>query len=91
MTDLTPPVEQPVIVPSSAVPEQVTTLLRYVLVTLGGVFVSKGWLSDSDLNALVGAVLIIGPTVYGIIKTKRSNAVQQTLADKLPDSVAQVK
>lgn len=91
MTDLTPPVEQPVTVPSSALPESTLTLLRYALVTLGGVFVSKGWLSDSDLNAIVGVLLIVIPTVYGIIKTKRNQAVQVTLADKLPDSVARVK
>lgn len=91
MTDLTPPVDQPVTVPASAIPEGALTLARYALVSLGGVFVSKGWLSDSDLNALVGALLIIVPTIYGIVKTKRNQAVQVTLARKLPDSVAQVK
>lgn len=83
--------DTPVIVPASAVPEQSLTLLRYALVTLGGVFVSQGYLSDSDLNAIVGVLLIILPAVYGIVKTKRNQAVQVTLADNLPDSVARVQ
>jgi F0F1-type ATP synthase assembly protein I len=91
MSDLTPPVEKPVTVRASAIPEQTLTLIRYVLVMLGGIFVSKGWLSDSDLNALIGALLIILPTIVGIVKDKRNQAVQVTLAKALPDEVARVE
>lgn len=79
-----------VIVPASPVPEQALTLLRYVLVTIGGVFVSKGWLNDADLNTLVGGLLIVLPTLWGIIRTYRNNAAQKAMARQLPDAVAMV-
>lgn len=92
MTELgtIPPADTPVHVPASPLPESTTTLLRYALVTLGGVFVSKGWLSDSDLNAIVGVLLIVVPTGVGIWKTRRNNAKMVTMATVLPDSVAKV-
>ncbi len=91
MPDLTPPVDQPVVVPASGLPAEALTVLRYALVTLGGIFVSRGWLSDSDMNAIVGVLLIVIPTVYGLVSTRRNQAVQVALASNLPDHLAQVR
>lgn len=83
--------DMPVQVPASALPAELATTIRYALVMLGGVFVSRGWLSDAELNAIVGVILIVAPTVWGIIRTRRNHQKQTTMATALPDSVAQVK
>ena len=89
--DITPPVEQPVIIAQSALPEASMTLLRYVLVAAGGVLVTQGYIDDRTLNDVVAALLIILPTLYGLFRTKRNHAIKVTLADKLPDRAARVE
>lgn len=93
MTDLTPPAEKPIEVPQSSLPAETATVLRYVLATLGGIFVSRGWLADAELNAIVGIILICAPTVWGWIKTRSNHAKLLTVAEdrRVPDSVARVK
>lgn len=88
MTDTT---EMPVTVPASPFTAELATTIRYALVTIGGIFVSRGWLSDAELNAIVGVVLIVAPTVWGVWKTRSNHTKQITMASVLPDSVAQVK
>lgn len=90
MDDLTPPVDTPVAVAASPLPAELATAVRYLMVAMGGVFVSKGWLSDVELNAIVGALLIVGPAIYGVILSRRNQAKQVTMANMLPDSVAKV-
>lgn len=88
MTDTT---DMPVQVSASPLPAELATTLRYVLVMLGGIFVSRGYLSDAELNAIVGVVLIVAPTLWGIWKTRSNHSKQITMASVLPDSVARVK
>ncbi len=91
MSEYEAPVGQPVIVPASSIPESSMTLLRYALTALGGVLVSRGYLNDQTLNDVVGGLLLILPVVWGILRTKRSIAKQQTMAEQLPDSAAQIR
>lgn len=85
------PIEPPVTVPASPVPDTTITLIRYILVTIGGVFVSKGWISDADLSSIIGAALIIIPTLYGVIRSHRNHKIQKKMANALPDCVARVE
>ena len=62
MSDLTPPVEQPVTIAASSLPEASMTLLRYALTAIGGIMVTRGWLSDQTVNDLIGVALILAPT-----------------------------
>lgn len=98
--DLEPPVDEPVIVSSTATTALVTTLVRYALVMLAGYLLAKGLVSEETrdlllspevINAVVVLLLGLVPTALGMLKVKRNNAVQQTLANHLPDYVARVK
>lgn len=42
LTDIEEPVDTPVIVPASALPQMFSTFIRYALVALGGYLVTNG-------------------------------------------------
>lgn len=85
-------VTPPIVVPASAVPDTTLALIRYVLTTLGGaLLVKRGIISNGELQDIIGVLLVLIPTAYGMWLTRRSNAKQQTMADHLPDSIAQVQ
>lgn len=88
---MTDTAEMPVTVPASPFTAELATTIRYALVTIGGIFVSRGWLSDAELNAIVGVVLIVAPTLWGVWATRRNHNKQITMAVALPDAVAQIK
>lgn len=69
----------------------ITTVLRYLLTALGAWLVAEGWFTDEQANNIVGALLVIIPTVVGAIIARRNNNEKKVMADRLPDSVAEVK
>jgi hypothetical protein len=88
MADVTPPI----VVPASAVPATTLALIRYVLATIGGaLLVKRGIISDVELQELIGVALVIIPTAYGMWLTRRDQANQKAMADRLPDAVARVQ
>jgi uncharacterized membrane protein len=90
--DITPPVEErPIVVSGSAIPEQLAQAIRTALIAIAGYMAGKGWLDEELASAILPVVLLLVPFVWGQITAKRNNAVKQTLADKLPDQIAQVK
>lgn len=81
--------DKPIIVPNSALPPMAATAIQYVVTALGGVLITKGFLpADSDINMLVGVVLMLASAGYGIYKTRRNVAKQQTMEPYVPDQVA---
>lgn len=62
--------------------------LRQLLLIGGGYFVSQGYLSDGDMQTIVGAVIILGTFAYGQWKTRRRAQQVSTLADYVSDAVA---
>jgi hypothetical protein len=51
-------------------------IVRHILTVTGGSFVADGWLSDNDLNSLIGAVLTIigvGWSIWQNSKTRTSD------------------
>lgn len=84
--DTTPPIE----VTNSTVEGQIATLARYLLTTLGGYALGKGWIDGDLLQLLTGLVTIAGPTTYGIYKTYTAKTRLITVAKSAPDSVAVV-
>lgn len=91
MTETTTKVEKPIVVNSSALPANLLTLLRYFLVASGGVLVTRGYLDDKTMNDIVGILMMLIPTLYGIYATQRSNDIKVTLADRVSDRTAIVK
>lgn len=79
----------PIMVGSTRVTTTMTAV-RYLMVFAGGTLVSRGYLTDTELNDVVGAVLIIVPTVWGAYIAWRNNNQKKTMAQALPDSIAQV-
>lgn len=91
MTETTTEVEKPIIVSKSAISTNTLTFIRYLLVAAGGILVSKGYLSDKTLNDIIGLILIIIPTAYGIWQSQKNNDIKVTLADEVPNRIAKVE
>lgn len=50
--------------------EQVAGIIRHILTFGGGVVVSKGWLDEATMTAVVGAIVTIGGAVWSITSKK---------------------
>lgn len=88
MAEVTPPI----VVPASAIPATTLAMIRYALTALGGsLLVQRGIISDAELQDVIGVLLVFIPTAYGMWLTRRDNAKQRALAERLPDTIAQVQ
>lgn len=68
-----------------------SSLLRYGLTAVGGVLVGKGWVTEEQATDLVGAALVVIPTVWGVIKSRKNNEEKKRMANALHDAIAIVK
>lgn len=80
-----------IVISRSALMEQLGGVARAALFTGGGWMVSKGWLDDGLVQAIVPALMIAGPLLWQQIRIRRSQRMKVKLANKLPDAVAVVK
>lgn len=87
MTNDTTP---PLVVTDSTLEGQIATLARYLLTTVGGFALGKGWIADDVLQLLTGLVTIGLPAAYGIYKTYTAKVRLIEAAKAAPDSVVQV-
>lgn len=55
--------------PAQAMESLLPQLGRQALVAIGGIVVTKGWLSDSDWQLYSGAALVVGPIAWRIVST----------------------
>jgi hypothetical protein len=53
-------------------PEQIAALLRTVGQVLGGMIATQGWMTDSEWQAVVGAVITVVLTAWGIFARRDS-------------------
>lgn len=84
--------ETPIEVNPSQLPGSLGTLLRYGLTALGGLLLSKNILpAGTDVNQIVGALLMIISTGYGLFKTVSNKSKLVTAAAAAPNHVAVVK
>lgn len=84
--DITPPL----VVTDSTLEGQFSTLVRYLLTTVGGFALGKGWIDGELLQLLTGIVTIAAPAAYGIYKTYTAKQRQIVLAEAAPNNVARV-
>ena len=103
MNDLSPPVEQPVIVNASPVPEQAGAATRDILLLLAALPALIAVVGTRDVGKIVAYIssvefapqlaVIVGAAVvvWRQIVTRRSSAVKVTLADKLDDDIARAE
>jgi hypothetical protein len=55
--------------------EQLTSLIRQILLTVGGGLVTKGYLDDGSLQLCVGAVMAIGAAAWAIYTRRNAGLV----------------
>lgn len=85
-------VTPPIVVPASPIPETTVALIRYALTAFGGaLLVKRGIISNSELQDIVGVLLVVISAGYGMWLTRRNNAKQKAMAVHLPDEIAQVQ
>lgn len=84
--DTTPPL----VVTDSTIEGQLATLGRYLLTTLGGFALGRGWIDGEALQLLTGLLTVAAPTAWGIWKTFTAKKRQIVLAHAAPDHVATV-
>ena len=84
--DTTPPL----VVTDSTLEGQIATLARYLLTTIGGFALGRGWINDEALQLLTLLVTVAAPAAWGIWKTYTAKKRQIVLAEAAPDNVAVV-
>ena len=102
MNDITPPVDTPITVSASPASAQAGTAARDILLIVSAIPALMAVLGTRDLARIIAYISSVEfAPVLGVIVTasvlvwrqfiaRRNNAVQVTLADKLPDSEAKV-
>lgn len=84
--------ETPIVVNPDPTVASLGTTFRYALSFIGGILVSKGFLpADADVNAIVGGIMLIGSTGYGIYRTVFNKRQLVVAAEAAPNNVAVVK
>jgi hypothetical protein len=86
MADMT----EPITVTDNTLEGQITTLARYLLTSIGGFALGKGWIDSEALQMLTGLLTIAAPTAWGIWKTYQSKMQRIELAEAAPNTKAQV-
>ena len=84
--DMTPPIQ----VTDNTLEGQITTFARYLLTSVGGFALGKGWIDDEALQALIALVTVVVPMAYGIYKTYTAKTRLIITAEASPDNVAVV-
>jgi hypothetical protein len=96
-TDLGAELGDPITVPATAIRQMLAVLVRVILSALAGSAFVKAILGesagelltrDTTVQAVVGFLVLAGVTAWGALKQRKNVAVQQTLANKLPDHEA---
>ncbi len=63
--------------------DSVWQVLRYVLIFVGSFAAGKGWASNEDITALVGALCTIVPIAWGMYVKAGTTAVPDATAERL--------
>jgi hypothetical protein len=83
--------DKTITVPESGTVGALGTVIRYLLTALGTLLATKQILpSDTDVPQLVGTILAVGSTIYGLYKQIKHHRERVVLATAVPDSIAKV-
>ena len=82
---MTDPNETPIVVNPDQTAAQAGVLIRYVLATLGGFLVAKGWISGDVLEAIINVALIVGPLAYAAYRSHQQKKAMVALAAAAPN------
>lgn len=64
----------------------IAVAIRTLLIALGGGAVAKGWVTESALEPLVGAVVVIATALWGWWSNRPQSKEAQKVAERVADS-----
>lgn len=79
---------KPIVAPSGPGGDQLAAGFRQLLLMLGGAAVTRGYVSEAEVEMLVGAAVLIGTFLYGQWKTRKRARDLGEIADHVPNSIA---
>lgn len=81
----------PIVVDPNPLPDQVLVAVRALLQIVGTALVTRGLASSGEVEAVIGALLVIGPFVWAQIRARRNTEKLTVLAQAAPDRIAVLK
>lgn len=63
--------------------EQISSILRHILTFGGGFVVAKGWVSETVMTQIVGAIITIGGGIWAMVNKTSTSIINSAAA--LPD------
>jgi hypothetical protein len=78
----------PVIVNPNALPDIAATAVRYLAALLSGWLIRKGIIADADSALILGLMLALATTAWGLYRTWANKAKLVTVASAAPNHVA---
>jgi len=73
---------------SDVVLQSILSAIRSILIALGSLVTLKGWADDATIQAVIGAIMVILPAIWGVVnkvlserrtKVREKVAVQETV------------
>jgi hypothetical protein len=56
--------------------EQVTSIIRQLLLTIGGGLVTKGYLDDGTLQLVIGAIMAVGAAAWALYTRRNAGLIE---------------
>ena len=67
--------------------EQISSILRHILTFGGGFVVAKGWVSETVMMQIIGAIISIGGVVWGAFNRTSNSIINQAAALPVVQSI----
>lgn len=83
--------QKTILVNESAVPEQIMSFLRLVLLSAASYLTGKGVIDEATGTQAIGFVLMVIPAAWSLYVTTRKHSKMKAMANETPNDVAQVK
>lgn len=83
--------DPPLIVSDQTVPTTLWTIIRYAITAIGGLAVGRNWISDQNLQDILGVAGMVIPNLIGAYLSHRNKVRLITAARSAHNDVAVVK
>lgn len=91
LPDFVEPQDPPIAVTGSTLPPMAATLVRYALVTLCTMLVSRGILPEGSVEGVSASLLGVAVVGYGLWKTRSKQSQLIALERHVPNSIARLR
>lgn len=83
--------DTPVVVNPDQTTAQLGLMIRYVLTSIGGYLVGKGWIEGDVLEVAINIAVVVGPIAYASYISHKKKQDLLKVAVAAPDEVAVIK